>query len=126
VQGPKFFLDMDGEVSPSYFTLARLLLTGCLRSQPACYALSLGWSCSAIFFLCVRGPRCKGWLGWGGDYSLRKKKPALVDEEKREEEQSEEREPEPEIGEETAVEEMSEGDVGKDTTSGRVDVQTKG
>ncbi|GAA5904758.1 hypothetical protein JCM5296_000754 [Sporobolomyces johnsonii] len=38
----------------------------------ACYALHLGWNAAAILFLLARGPNSKGWVGWGGNYSLRK------------------------------------------------------
>jgi len=50
----------------------------------ACYALHLGFNVLAILILLARGPSAKGWLGWGGTYSLRKARPK----EEREEEET--------------------------------------
>ena len=41
----------------------------------ACYAFSIALSVFAIGVLLVRGPNAKGWLGWSGDYSLRRRTP---------------------------------------------------
>ncbi|ORY40626.1 major facilitator superfamily domain-containing protein [Leucosporidium creatinivorum] len=57
----------------------------------AAYGLSVAWSCTAILILLARGPHAKGWVGWGGNYSLRKPPPK-------------------ELGDETAVEPSLEKD----------------
>lgn len=41
----------------------------------ACYALHLGFNVLALLILLARGPSAKGWIGWSGNYSLRKARP---------------------------------------------------
>lgn len=41
----------------------------------AAYGLSVAWSCTAILILLARGPHAEGWVGWGGNYSLKKPPP---------------------------------------------------
>ncbi|GAA5911049.1 uncharacterized protein JCM6883_004249, partial [Sporobolomyces salmoneus] len=50
----------------------------------ACYAFQLGFNVLALLTLLARGPGAKSWIGWSGNYSLRKARP--VKEERRDEE----------------------------------------
>ncbi|GAA5830157.1 hypothetical protein JCM3766R1_002802 [Sporobolomyces carnicolor] len=45
----------------------------------ACYSLHLGFNALALLVLLARGPNAKGWIGWSGNYSLRKVRPREED-----------------------------------------------
>ncbi|KAL8946685.1 MAG: hypothetical protein Q9222_006951 [Ikaeria aurantiellina] len=38
-------------------------------------SVSVGFLCAALGLCCLRGPREKGWVGWGGGWSIRRDKP---------------------------------------------------
>ncbi|GAA5990731.1 hypothetical protein JCM5350_007346 [Sporobolomyces pararoseus] len=53
----------------------------------ACYGLHLGFNVLALLILLARGPAAKGWIGWSGNYSLRKAQPKSEQDEKRKDEE---------------------------------------
>ncbi|GAA5888247.1 hypothetical protein JCM16303_005314 [Sporobolomyces ruberrimus] len=70
----------------------------------ACYGLHLGFNVLALLVLLARGPGAKGWLGWSGNYSLRKARPREDGEgEKKDEETVVEMERKGEVGEDEAL-----------------------
>lgn len=84
--GTKVYLNYGWRgMSLSSFPKATQLVLTFSPLLTAAYGLSVAWSCTAILILLARGPHAKGWLGWGGNYSLRKPPPK-------------------ELGDETAVE----------------------